>query len=108
MAVMAAFRWFLVLAFSVLADFANPALPGMVEAFAEAEEGIHTTWTRRQRVAQDNDDQESARRLEAAKTVRAMTFQQRLTRSAAVPPAAIARKVPLSAVSDAPTAPDDH
>jgi hypothetical protein len=40
-------RWLLALLFSVIADLANPALPGALEAFAEVEESVHSAGHRR-------------------------------------------------------------
>jgi hypothetical protein len=108
MRLMAVFRWFLVLAMSVVADLANPALPGAVEIFEETSEVIHQTGHRRTIEARDIDDRAAARRAEAAKAARAATFRQRATRAAGPVPASLARKIPSHGHTDSPSAPADH
>lgn len=105
---MAVFRWFLVFAMSVVADLANPALPGGLEIFEETSEAIHQTGYRRTADARDIDDRAAARRAEAAKAARAATFRQRATGAAALPPASLARKIPSRGHTDSPSAPTDH
>jgi hypothetical protein len=105
---MAVFRWFLVLAMSVVADLANPALPGAVEIFEETSEALHQTTHRRTVDSWDIADRAAARRAEAAKAARAATFRQRATRAAGPPPASLARKIPAHGHPDSPSAPADH
>lgn len=105
---MAVFRWFLVLAMSVVADLANPALPGAAEIFEETAEAIHQTGHRRTAESQNVDDRAAARRVEAAKAARAATFRQRATRAAGPPPASFARKIPSRGHTDSASAPADH
>jgi hypothetical protein len=108
MRLMAVFRWFLVLAMSVVADLANPALPGAVEIFEETSEAIHQTGQKRTAEARAIDDRAAARRAEAAKAARAATFRQRATRAAGPVPASLARKIPSHGHTDSPSAPADH
>jgi hypothetical protein len=101
-------RWFLVLAFSVVADLASPGLPGTLELLAEAEEATHLSGYRRPAGVGEHDDRTVARRAEAAKTARAAAFRQRTARPAGPTPSRPARKVPPPGVPDAPSAPEDH
>lgn len=105
---MAVFRWFLVLAMSVVADLANPALPGAVEIFEETAEAIHQTGHRLTVNARDIDDRTSARRVAAAKAARVATFRQRAARTAGPAPASLVRKIPSRGHTDSRSAPTDH
>jgi hypothetical protein len=100
-------RWLLVLLFSVVADLANPTLPGALEAFVEPEEALHLSGYRRPAGVQANDDRTAARRAEAAKAARAAAFRQRQARPVGPMPVRPVRKVPPG-LADAPPAPEDH
>src|SRR5262245_21309495 len=53
---MVVLRWLVVLLFSVVADLANPALPGALEFFEEAEETVHSAGQRRTARVPATDD----------------------------------------------------
>jgi hypothetical protein len=105
---MTVFRWFLVLAMSVVGDLANPTLPGAVEIFEETSEAIHQNGHRRTVESEDLNDRAAARRAEAAKAARAATFRQRVARAAGPAPASLARKIPSRGHTDSPSTPADH
>ncbi len=105
---MVAFRWFLAIAFTVLADLANPALPGTVEAFVEVEEAVRLSGYQRQVTARDRDDFAAARHAEAAKTSRAVAFRHRAIWPDGLAPGRPARKIPAPGTADTSSAPDDH
>lgn len=106
--VMRVLRWLLVLAFSVVADLANPALPGAVEALAETEDAIHLSAPRRPVELQQNEDRTAAGRAEAATAARVASFLRRVARPAGATPGRDARKAPPPRFADGPSAPEDH
>lgn len=53
---MVVLRWLVILLFSVVTDFANPALPGALEFFEEAEETVHRAGKRRMARVPATDD----------------------------------------------------
>lgn len=105
---MVVFRWLLVLAFSVVADLVNPALPGALEVFAETDEAIHLSGYRRPAGVQSSDDRSAAHRAQAARAARAAAFRQRRARPTGPAPVQPARKVPPRGIADPPPSPDDH
>ncbi|HSE92605.1 MAG TPA: hypothetical protein VLF19_04810 [Methylomirabilota bacterium] len=103
---MVVLRWLLILVFSVVLDFVNPALPGALEFFEEAEEMVH-------RAGHHRIVRLPAASGHPARVGRPPTRVVRTTSRLVAPrrtfePGSQARKAPPPGIADSPAAPEDH
>jgi len=104
---MTVLRWLVVLAFSVVADLANPALPGALEIVEETEEAVHLAGHRRPDRAAARDRRVTSREAEAVRARRAIAVRA-VPRRPRPEGTGVLRKLPPRGAADASSAPDAH